>query len=103
MLFRSIRWGRYRAHRRGWTERFHLPVEGNDHVVEREAGGVEVVHVPDPVMGKFPTVCVVEGVVKRHYKGQEPCDDGQNLVGDDRVLAVRVPLGKGVDWGKTGQ
>lgn len=75
------------------------PVERDDQIVEREAGGEGVVHVPDPPEGMVMMSMVrkVKGVVHRDDDGQQPCDDGQDLVGDDRTSAVRISLGEGVD------
>lgn len=81
-----------------FEERFRLPVQRNNHVVEREAGGVPIVHVPNPFfVGVGSIVGVVKHVVDRDDERQQPSEDSQDLVGDDRVLGVRVALGEGVD------
>jgi len=74
------------------------PVERDDQIVESEAGGIGVVHVPDPPeVGVASMVRIVKGVVYRDDDGQQPCDDGQDLVGDDGASAVRISLGERVD------
>ncbi len=75
-----------------------LPIEGDNQIIEGEAGGVAVVHVPDP-----PEVVVmsltrkVKCVVHRDDDRQQPCDDSQDLVGNDGASGVRISLREGVD------
>ena len=40
----------------------------------------------------------VGGVVDGDDDGEEPGDEGEDLVGQDGVGAVRLPLGEGVVW-----
>lgn len=78
--------------------KYFLPVERDDQVVESEASGVSVVHVPDAPQVMVPSMArIVKGVIHRDDNGQQPSDDSQDLVGDDGAPAVRVSLGEGVD------
>ena len=48
------------------------------------------------VVGSFTGI--VKGVVEGDDDGQQPCGDGEDLVGDDGAPAVIVAFGEGVNW-----
>jgi hypothetical protein len=68
---------------------------GND-AVHGEGARVESVLIPDAPAESEAIVRLVGGVVDRRDDGQDPGEDGEDLVGDDGVCAVRLPLGEGV-------
>lgn len=42
-------------------------------------------------------VGLLENVIDGDDERQQPCQDGKDLVGDDGIRAMRLPLGEGVD------
>jgi len=68
---------------------------GND-VVHGEGAGVSIVLVPNAPADGVAIVRSVCGVVDRDDKGQDPSDDGQELVSANSAGTVSLSLGEGI-------
>jgi len=73
------------------------PVDGDDDRVQAKARRMGIVLVPDGPMGVASIVGSMEIVVNGRDDREKPGEDSEHLVRDHRVLAVRIPLRKGVD------
>jgi hypothetical protein len=72
------------------------PVDGGDDWVQSESSAVHVVLFPDLSVSSVAIVGTMKGIVNGDDKGQDPSDKGENLVGEDRIVGVRVPFPKGI-------
>jgi hypothetical protein len=59
---------------------------------------MDVILFPDGALVPHALEGPVESVIEWDHDGQEPGDDGQDLVNEHRVLAVLISLGERVDW-----
>jgi hypothetical protein len=55
-----------------------------------------VVLLPDLSISRVPIIGTVEGVVDSDNEGQDPGDESEDLVGEDRTIGVGFPLTKGI-------
>jgi hypothetical protein len=74
------------------------PVYGHDDIVHGEARRVQVVLIPYPVAEVQAISRSIKGIVDGYEDGQQPCHDREDLVGDDGIGAMRIPLREGVDY-----
>ena len=78
-----------------------VPVDGSDQAVQGKCGVVGRVLAPDGVTNMLADIVWrVEGVVDGGDDNEEPREDGEDLVGPDRLCVVGVALGEWVDWSR---
>jgi hypothetical protein len=73
------------------------PVDGSDDWVQSESSAVHVVLLPDLSVSRVAIIIgTVEGVINSDNKGQDPGNEGEDLVGKDCTVGVGVPLHEGI-------
>lgn len=73
-----------------------LPVDIHDDGIKAEARRVEGILIPDSVAQVESIARGIEHVVDCGNDGKEPCQDGEDLVSDDALGTMGIPLGKGI-------
>lgn len=73
------------------------PVDGGHGRVQGEGRVMEVVLVPDGAAMIAAVVGRLDGIVDGDHDREQPAEQRQDLVRGDRVGAVRLPSGEGVD------
>lgn len=75
----------------------YAPVDGGDDWVQSESSAVHVVLLPDLSVSRVAIIIgTVEGVINSDNKGQDPGNEGEDLVGKDCTVGVRVPFHEGI-------
>jgi len=76
----------------------HNPVYVGNCLVHGKGTPIQVVLVPycPREMHRIVSAVLVERVVHRRDDGEEPCQDGKDLVGDDGVTGMLLPFGERV-------
>jgi hypothetical protein len=72
------------------------PVDGSDDWVQSESSAVHMVLLPDLSVSRVAIIGTVEGVIDSDNKGQDPGNEGEDLVGKDCTVGVGVPLHEGI-------
>ena len=74
------------------------PVDTGDNMVHPESSVVVIVLAPYPPAVQSTIIGCIKSIIERDDQGQEPGDSGEDLVGDNGVLAVFVAFSERVDY-----
>ena len=74
------------------------PVDAGDDVVHAKSSVIVIVLAPYPPAVQSTIIGCIKSIVERDDQGQEPGDSGEDLVGDNGVLAVFVAFSERVDY-----
>lgn len=78
------------------AEKKKVPENVGNNTVHGKRSGIEIVLIPDATSDGMAIVGSMRSVIDGDDEGDEPSDEGQNLVGEDSLLGMRILLTEGV-------